>query len=336
MNVTIKDIASYTGLSISTVSIVLNGKASKNRISEETAIRVREAKEKLQYKPNLLASSLRRGFTNIIGMVISDISNPFFMKVARVIEQEVAGYGYRGMVVGSDENDEKCIQMIDSFLNFKVDGMILAVSEGVKEKIKHLIEQQIPFVLLDRYFKKVSANMVVMDNYRSSYEAVDHLIKRGHRKIATFRYETNMQHMLDRFDGYKAALKDNGIRYSKRLTPLIPFSGIDKTVVKENIKYLIETIQADAIFFQTNQTAIPGMQAIFDLGYDIPGQVSVVCFHDNEFFSLLKPSITVLCQPIEEMGKECAHILLQNMREEVQKSVKQVYLTSKLIVRESS
>ena len=89
-------------------------------------------------------------------------------------------------------------------------------------------------------------------------------------------------------------------------------------------------------FFQTNQTAIPGMQAIFDLGYDIPGQVSVVCFHDNEFFSLLKPSITVLCQPIEEMGKECAHILLQNMREEVQKSVKQVYLTSKLIVRESS
>lgn len=334
MGVTIKDIASYTGLSISTVSLVLNGKAEICRISKETVSKVEKAKELLQYKPNLLASSLRRGFTNIIGVVISDISNPFFIQIVSCIEKELSLYGYSTMIVGSDEDDNKCNKLIDSFLNFKVDGLILAVSGGLRERIIQLKNQKVPFVLLDRYFKGVNVNMVIMDNYKSAYMAVDYLIKKGRRRIATFAYDVDMCHMHDRFRGYRDALKDNGIRYDKRLTPLVPFLNVDYCELKIKMKQLIENYHIDAVFFQTTKVALPCIRAIFDFKYSIPEQIAVLCFHDNEFFNIMTPAITALSQPVQVMGRDCAHILLNDIKGELVSPVKKVYRYSDLLERE--
>ncbi len=335
MALTIKDIASKAGCSISTVSAVLSGKAESARISKETAQKVEDICLKLNYKPNMLASSLRKGFTNTIGMVVSDISNSFFIKLANIIEHEVAKQGYQLFIAGSDEDDEKCSKVIDSFVNFRVDGLILAATEGSKNKVAFLNKQKIPLVLLDRYFPGISAHEVVMDNYQSAYDAVSYLIKKGRKRIATFTYTTSMQHMKDRFEGYKSALADHGIRYDKRLTPPIPLFRESNDIIKSHIQTLVEKHNIDSIFFQTNMTALPGLLAISELGYEIPSQLGVFCYHDHDFFNLIKPSITSQHQPLEEMGKACAELILNEIKGEVNTKEKRIFASSYIHERES-
>ena len=333
MPITIKDIAAITGLSISTVSAVLNNKTDTARITEETAKKVRHVASKLNYKPNMLASSLRRGTTNSIGIVISDLSNPFFIELTSIIEHKLKKNGFRVFVVGSNENDDQCKDMIDSFLTYRVDGLIIAATSGLKEKIIQLNKQKTPFVLLDRYFKGVETNAVVMDNYQSAYRAVGYLLKKGYRRIATFMYDTNLQHMKDRMNGYKAALKAHGVRYDKRITPIAPFIGnVNTQEINKSIQYLMEKMKIDAVFFQTSRVALPGLKAIAFYNYEIPKDVAVICFHDNDFFTLLNPTITSLCQPIEKIALECVRILTNNIEHIGDKSLKEkVFLVSEFI-----
>lgn len=333
MAATIKDIALHTGLSITTVSIVLNGKGA--RISEDARRRIEEAKNFLHYEPNMLASSLRRGSTNIIGIVVSDL-HPYFIKLAQLIERNIAKHGYQVLIVGSDENDEKCEAMIDNFINFRVAGMVLAVTEGLKQRIIRLNKQRIPFVLIDRYFKGVNTNLVILDNYRSAYDAVDFLIKKGRTRIATFRYDTNMCHMEDRLNGYKAALKDNGIRYNKNLNPSIPFLEFDSIDIKSKIKEMVEVYKADAFFFQTTRVSIPVLESMSELKYRIPEDISIIFFHDNDFFKLLKPSITAQYQPLEEMADACVSILLSEIKGELTTKIRRVFPSTKLFERSST
>lgn len=336
MSATLKDIAAYTGAGVSTVSVVLNGKGAENRISEEMIKKIKDAAEHLNYRPNMLARNLRKGETKTIGFVISDVSNAFFNKLARSVEAEALKHGYHVFIVGSDENDERCIEVIDTFLNLKMDGLILASTQGIENKIQQLKEQKIPFVLVDRYFPKVETNYVVMNNWQAAYDATEYLIKKGKKRIATFSYKTNFFHMAERMNGYKTALKNNGIRFDKRLVPEVPFLGIEEEDIKKNIQYLVEEHNIDAIFFQTNRTALPGITALYELNYKIPDEVSVVCFDDNEFFKLLNPKITSLIQPIAEMGMESVRILIDEIKNKrVNRMKSKTVFTSRLIERDS-
>jgi len=330
---TIKDIAQHTGLSITTVSIVLNGKGA--RISDDAKRRIEEAKQVLHYEPNMLASSLRRGSTNIIGIVVSDL-HPYFIKLAQLIERDIAKHGYQVLIVGSDENDEKCEAMIDNFINFRVAGMVLAVTEGLRQRIVRLNKQRIPFVLIDRYFKGVNTNLVILDNYRSAYDAVNFLIKKGRTRIATFQYDTTMSHMQDRLNGYKAALKDNGIRFNKNLTPVIPFLKIDQVEIELKIKNLVEVHKADAFFIQTTRVAIPLLQTFSELKYKIPDDISIIFFHDNDFFKLIRPTMSAQHQPLEEMAEECVNILLSEIKGSLTSKIRRVFPATIINEREST
>lgn len=336
MAITLKDIAEYTGVGTSTVSTVLNGKGVESRISEEMIERIKAAAEKLNYRPNMLARNLKKGKTETIGFVVPDLSNALFNKLATHIETEALKYGYQVFVVGSDENDERCDKVIDSFLNFRVDGLILAATQGIEEKIQQLSNQKIPFVLVDRYFPKVSTNYVAMNNWQASYDATEYLIKKGKRRIASFSYITDFHHMSERLNGYRAALKTYGIRYDKRLVPSLPFLNIHEDEIKRSINQLKEEYDIDAIFFQTNRTALPGIKALYEFNYKIPDEVSVICFDDNEFFKLLSPKITSLVQPIEEMAIECVRILIDEINNKRDNRMKnKTIFSAKLIERES-
>ena len=179
MSVTLKDIATYTGAGISTVSVVLNGEGAENRISEEMIKKIKDAAELLNYRPNMLARNLRKGKTNAIGFVIPDVSNVFFNKLAKHVEEEALKYGYQVFMVGSDEKDERCVEIIDTFLNLKMDGLILAATQGIEKKVKQLRNQKVPFVLIDRYFPKIETNYAVMNNWQAAYDATEYLIKKG-------------------------------------------------------------------------------------------------------------------------------------------------------------
>ena len=335
MAITIKNIAKVAGVSYSTVSLVLNGKASESRISKELEKKVLAIAKDLNYRPNTLARGLRKGVTNSIGFVISDISNSFFVKLARYVEKEAMKYGYRVFFASSDESDDKCTDVIDTFLNQRVDGLIIVPTQGIEEKINQLINQKIPFVLVDRFFPKVNANYVVMDNWQASYDATEYLIKKGKKRIATFSYKTGYFHMAERFEGYKAALKDNGIRFDKCIAPDVPFlntEGINK-VMKEHIPYLVNECKIDAIYFQTNGTALSGIYNLYELGNEIAQQTSVVCFDDNQFFDLLQPPITSLIQPIEKMGIESVRILIDEIKNKRGKRMKNKTVYSATLIK---
>lgn len=336
MSVTIKDIATIAGVSYSTVSLVLNGKASENRISEELQKKIIVIAKELNYRPNALARSLRQGVTHSVGFVISDISNAFFIKLARHVEREAMKNGYRVFFASSDENDNKCIEVIDSFLNQQVDGLILIPTQGIEEKISQLRAQKIPFVVVDRHFPKIDANYVIIDNWQSSYDATDFLIKKGKKRIATFSYETKFYHMKERLEGYKAALKDNNINFDKNLAPEVPFWNNERTnvLLKDFIPYLVEEQKIDAIFFPTNSTALPGIQILYERYIKIGNQISVICFDDNEFFKLLQPPVTSLVQPIEEMGIESVRLLMNEIENKrAKKATNKTVYRAKLIER---
>jgi LacI family transcriptional regulator len=336
MAVKLKDIADFTGVSVSTVSLVLNGKASKNRISEDLEKKILEAAKQLDYRPNMLARGLRKGVTNTIGFVVSDISNAFFIKLARYVEKEAMNNGYRVLFASSDESDENCLEVIDTFLNLKMDGLIIAPTEGIENKIHQLNKQNIPFVLIDRYFPKTDTNYVIMDNWQSAYDAVSCLIKSGKKRIATFAYETSFSHMTDRMNGYKAALKDNNIRFDKRLVPNVPFSSVNLFDIETHIRYLVEERKIDAIFFQTNRTALPGIQTLHKYNYKVPDMVSIVCFDDNDFFRVMKPPITSLSQPAEELGIESVRILIDEINNKRVKKMKSKTVYSAKLVHRGS
>jgi len=311
MPVTIKDIANIVGVSVSTVSLVLNGKASENRISEEMEKKILAMAKELNYKPNILARGLRKGKTNSIGFVISDLSNALFIKLARNVEQQALKYGYKLFFAGTDEKDERCIEVIDTFLNLHFDGLIIAATSGIKDKIKQLSVQQVPFVLVDRYFPEIDTNYVIMNNWQSSYDAVSYLVRKGRKRIATFSYQTTFFHMDERLNGFKAALKDNGIRYDGKIVPKVPFLGVEYDTIKKHMEYLVREQKIDSIYFQTTRTALPGIRALHEL--NAATQVLVICFDDNPFYKLLNPSISSLSQPIEELGAESVRILIDEI-----------------------
>lgn len=313
MAVTIRDVAKFTKLSVSTVSFVLNNKAEALRISDETVQKVLAAAEVLNYKPNLLAKSLREGFTKIIGFVVSDVSNAFFINIAGHLENEALKYGYRVLFGGANEDDRACVDAIDAFVNLRVDGMVIVPTAGIANRIKMLKKQNVPFVLLDRYFDDVEADSILLNNYKSGYKQTEYLISKGRKKIATLQYDSTLLHLEERMDGYRAALSDYGIPYDESLAPRIPLSDIKNEEVFEIIKDLVENKCIDAIFFQTNLAAISGLLALQELNCIIPEQISVVCFNDNAFYDLLKLPVSSLVQPLDKLGIEAARILISKI-----------------------
>ncbi|MDR1155596.1 MAG: LacI family transcriptional regulator [Bacteroidales bacterium] len=313
MAVTIKDVAEYSGLSTSTISVVLNGKAEKFRISRKTVNKVLAAVKILNYNPNLLAKSLRDGYTHIIGFVVSDVSNAFFVNIAGHLEKEALKFGYRVVFGGANEDDRTCLDTIDAFVNLKVDGLVIVPTGGVADRLNLLIRQEVPFVLLDRYFDNVEADSVLLNNFKSGYDPVEYFLSKGRKRIATLHYYTSLLHLEERMDGYRAALAKYGIPYDQSLTPKIPFSDINDDEVLEIIRDLVENKGVDAIFFQTNLAARSGLNALQKLNYRIPEKVAVFCFNNNTFYDLLKAPVCSLAQPVDKLGIEAVRLLMDKI-----------------------
>ncbi|MFN2458538.1 MAG: LacI family DNA-binding transcriptional regulator, partial [Chitinophagaceae bacterium] len=211
----IKDIASHVGVSTALVSYVLNGKEKEARVGKEIAVKIRKAATKLKYQPNLIAKSLKSGKTHTIGLIVADISNPFFSNLARIIEDEAKDHGYTVIIGSSDESAEKSQVLIDTLLNRQVDGLIIAPADNTQNQVKALLKNKMPFVLVDRYFPGINTNTVSINNYRAANKVVSHLLQNGYEKIGMLMYETSLFHMHERKRGYLQALKDHKIQSNK-------------------------------------------------------------------------------------------------------------------------
>lgn len=313
-----RDIAQSLGVSIAVVSYVMSGR--EGRVSSEMEVKIRAAAAELHYQPNLVARSLKSGRTNILGLIVADISNPFFAHIARIIEDTAKQHGYTVIFGSSDESMEKSQDLIDTFLNRQVDGLIIAPAAGTEHQVQMLQKKKIPFVLIDRYFPGIEANSIRIDNFRAAYEAADCLLKAGRSGIALVSYKGSMEHVMERERGYRKALEDHGIALREEWLIKASYQRLRDDVEEGLERVLRPKSGVDSILFSTNSLAIEGLKQLYRMGRRIPNDVAVISFDESDAFDLFYVPITYIRQSLPAMGKEAVRLVLKQIGQKKQKA----------------
>lgn len=331
----LKDIAEKAGVSVTTVSIVLNGRAKDMKISETMTRKILALGEKMNYRPNHFAKGLRTGKTNTIGLIVDDIANYFFGHLANTVEEEADKLGYTVMFCSSENNEGKSRHILNMLVDKHMDGYIIAPTKAMLPELEKLVKEKKPAVLIDRYYDQLDSSYVTIDNINGSLEAVNYLAKRGHRRIALVTNLTDQLQMMQRMEGYQQGLKKSKIQLNQEIIKKIPFGLSDENVVKE-IKEFVElnVNKIDCIFFTSNNLGVAGLEALRSIGKRIPDDISVICFDDNDLFRLGMPGISVVSQPIKEIAKKAVEILIQQINQS-STTVEHIVLKTALIERES-
>lgn len=324
----LKDIASKVGVSASLVSYVLNNKDKENRVSKETADKIRKAAKELNYFPNLNARSLKTNISHTIGLIVADISNPFFSNLARTIEDEAYAHNYTVIFGSSDENQDKFIKVLDFLSTRQVDGFIVASPEESRDVILGIKNSNVPLVLIDRYFDEIDVNTVTVDNFKASYQATEHLLDKGHTRIGAIVYESTLLHYQDRCNGYLEAMKKTGLVDETQFLAKVSHQSL-QSEIQEAVRKLIFEDQVTAIYFATNTIATEGLKQIKNLGKKIQEDIDVVSFDENLIFQFLDVHIPFMNQPIKEMGQEAVRILIDQI-ENKERETKNVLLIATL------
>jgi LacI family transcriptional regulator len=335
-NVSLSDIANALGVSKTLVSMVLNNKADENGISKKTQKRVLKFAKEINYKPNLMARGLRMGVTNTIGLVVSDIANPFYSKMARFIEDKLGKVNYHLVICSTDEDTEKEKKIIRLMREKQFDGIIVSSSQKKSDDFKQLLREDYPFVLIDRKLKGIKANFVGIDNRESTQHAVEHLIKTGHKRIAAFAVSpAYVSSIKERICGYQLAIQEAGLATSEKLLIEIHFDQVKQEVKKEITKLTKSGGPGiDAIFAINNNIAVACLETFHDLNINIPKDLAFIAFDDIDAFKLTTPQVTAIDQPLDEICTHAVNILMQEINKP-RKAKKEVILKPVLIERES-
>jgi LacI family transcriptional regulator len=307
--VSLKDIAQKVGVSTALVSYVINGLEKEKRVGDTVVKQIREVARELNYQPNQIARSLRRGSTKTIGLIVFDISNPFSGQITRVIEDEAVKNGYTVIFGSSDENKAKSEALINTFLYRQVDGFIIAPVEGTENQIAALIKKGIPVVLIDRNFPQLNVSNVCLDNFRATFDATNHLVARGYKHIVMIAWLTQSTHMQDRIKGYSEAMKINNLQPEITIIE-VPFSFSKMETEGFIEKKLKEIVNMDALLFATNSLTLAGMYCINNLGLKVPEDLGIVGFDGSEAFDFFYAPLTFVEQPLNEIGTNATNILI--------------------------
>ena len=302
----LKDIAEAAGVSTALVSFVLNGKEKEYRVGEKTAQRILKIANEMNYQPNLAAKSLRSGKTKTIGLVVSDISNPFFSQLARVLEDEAARKGYTVLFGSSDENKDKMNRIVGNLINKGVDGLIIVPCNNSEKSISSLVNNHIPVVLFDRYFTEINVSYVALNNFNASYIATKYLLRVGYTAPCIVAYDVNLTHMQERVLGYKKAMDEAGKKSLINVAFLkqdSPRKSADRLLPK-----MIDS-GVDAFLFATNMISLACLYIIKDMGDDIIGKIGLVGFDGNPVFDFFDAPISYIQQPIDILVQKALEIL---------------------------
>jgi LacI family transcriptional regulator len=337
--VSISDIARKAGVSVSTVSFVMNDKAVKMRISREVIEKVENVAREMGYRPNQLARGLRTGKTKTIGLIVENISNAFFATLAKTIEDEAKKYDYKVVYCSTDNDEEKARELINMLSQRQVDGYIITPTQHLSEDIRRLLAENKPVVLIDRYFPQhEEIPAVLVDNYEGVAKGTKYLLEKGYRRIALVTIEAEMAHMKDRLQAYYDTMASHGITVDERLVKVVAYQIGRDSALREIKTLLSGADRPDAVFFLTNYLGVLGIEAIKDLEIKIPGELGVLCFDDNDIFRLYTPTISVIRQPIEAIGQRAMSALIERLKHTgpgVYPEDKPVKLEAELIARQS-
>lgn len=288
----------------------------------------------MNYKPNLLARSLKDGRTNTIGLVVADISNPFFSTIARAIEDEAARNNYTVIMGSSDEDAGKSEEVAEAMLNRQVDGLIIAPTENEGAYIKKLLLRKVPLVLIDRNFPKIKTNTVVTNNFQAAYDGVSHLISQGYKRIGFVTYKSTIQNIEDRKRGYLKAMADHKLKIKKEWIAEIRYQELKKEMKEQMSGTVSRALRPDALFFATNSLAVEGLRQIIHLNIRIPEDIGLITFDESDVFDFFYAPVTYIQQDLNKLATEAVKLLLNNIPDTAKPQT--IVAESKLIIRQSS
>lgn len=333
--ISLSDIARQAEVSTALVSYVMSGKEKEGRVGVEMAQKIRNIARELNYQPNLLAKSLRDGKTYTIGLMIADISNPFFANIAREVEDESRRNGYTVIIGSSDENADKAWDLMNVLVNRQVDGFIIVSSEHSERLVMHLQRIRMPFVLLDRHFPALDTDFVVTNNAKASYEAGIHLLENGYRRIGFVAYRSAMFHVSERIRGYREALHSQGIIANPNWLKEVRFEAT-ATEIRTAIDELVSgESPIDAVIFSTYGLAVNGLTYINELRLHVPDDLGIVSFGQAEVFDLYYCPISYMRQPIDVLGKKAVEVLMERLQNPTE-ARQHITIDAQLVARESS
>ncbi len=328
--VSLKTIAKELGVSTATVSLVLNGKNKKGRVSEEISRKIIAKAKELNYSPNVLAKGLKMGQSKTIGLIVADISNVFFGTLALHIQNYAEKEGYTVVIGNTNEKLEETQKMINFLNSHQVDGLIITPAEGSKELMQKLILQNVPLVLVDRCYPELNVSSVLINNYEISRYSTQQLIRKGCKNPAFVTYKQDQFHTNERKRGFIEAVKEAGIYKAENIKE-VRYQYLDDDMSNAVSELINKVEKIDGIFFATNSLSIAGIKSLFKHNIDIRKDIQVMCFDESEALDLLPFSIPFIKQPIKEMAKKALKLLI-NQIEKKENEIEKSFIEAQLIM----
>lgn len=329
----LKDVAARAGTSLPTASRVLNGLGDAYRISRRTQERVRQAAEELRFSPNMLAKGLRMGTTRTIGLVVPDISNPFFAAIASAVSTEAQARGYSTFLCDTADDTAKEIELLDVVINRQPDGLVVVPVGQEYAHLQRFESGDTPVVLVDRSFPALRLPSVASDNRQGARDAVAHLIASGHRRIACLRGLAGTMPNELRLQGYRDALEAHGIPFDERL---LAGDGFGKESGRKGARALLDSgVDFTAIFAFSNLIGIAALETLLEAGVKVPDDVSLVSFDEQPYSSVLAVPMTTVRQDPAEIGRLAVSMLCDRMGQATPAEPVNVVVPTTLVPRRS-
>lgn len=327
---TIKDVAKIAGVSVGTVSNVLN---ELDTVSEANKSRVMDTIKTLGYKPNKIAASLSKKKTMNIGLIVPDVSSPFYSDLIKGVTETLDTHDYNVFLCSSNSDIGKESKIINDLLSMWIDGIILIPIYSNKRDIKEMESIDIPIILVNREVKGWARDVVIFDNFGGAYEATNFLIKNNHKKIIILDGPKYSRSFEDRLLGWKTAMEENGL-YNSSLVFRGDFSvesGYDMM-----LKSLNELAEIDAVFASSDLIALGALTALEERNIKVPDDISIIGFGDIYLSKFLKPSLTTIRRPFYNIGKTAVSILLEKIQgKSDSEKFKKFIIKGKLEIRNS-
>ena len=334
---TLKQIAKELGVSVSTVSKALS---DSSEISDATKVKIKEFAALKNYKPNSIAKNLKNQRTNTIGVIIPNILNPFFAKVFSGIEKRALERGYNVITGISNESQKKEEQVMDMLNNGTIDGFIISLAEESQSNkkyahLKEILNSGTPIVMFDRVADEIKCDKVIVDDLDSAFNATNHLINIGCKKIALLSTIDNLSVGKLRVQGFKDAIESKNQVVNEELLVL----ENDTDIFESKLRELLLSKKIDGIFALNEIASTIAFKMVLKMGYKIPEEINIVGFADGVWSRRLTPSLSTVSQHAPEIGENAANLLIDRLEDKSNKEIpeyKTVVIKTELRQREST
>jgi LacI family transcriptional regulator len=328
---TMREVADVAGVSTATVSHVINGTRT---VSGPLAARVMSAMEQLDYRPDVIARSLRKGKTRTIGIMMPSVSIPFYAHVAEGIETAADARGYNVILCNTGWSLEGDIHYLDNLLDRRVDGIVCISLSVSADHLEPVFKRNTPIITFERSVAGVEVDAVEIDNFQGAYMATSHLVELGHKRIGAIAGLPNSGITDSRVEGFRRAQEDNGVAYD----PDLVFSGdySAESGIRHANSLLDTSDRPTAIFAFNDLMAIGAIEAVFRRGLRVPDDVAVIGFDGIDLAKHTWPPLSTVVQPIDRMSSIAIRMLLGRINDDTPTPARVETVTPKLIVREST